>query len=870
MELQRMFVTLALKADEFNQGLDSARKQASGFASSFGSNFQKAGIVATGALIGVGAAAVGGFGLAMKSAISMNASLEQSTMQFTTLMGDADMAAEHVAMLFELGAKTPFETEPIIAASKHLQVFGGAALNTRENLVMIGDAAAAVGQPFDEVAFWVGRAYSAIQGGQPFGEAAMRLQEMGLMTPEVRAQMEGLQQSGADASAVWGAFEGQLGTFTGAMEMQATSWAGITSTLSDSLQMLAANALAPFFDLAKRGVETFTNLLNSPEVQAGITALAEKLTGIIQAISDFVTGLTSGRDAATVFAELAFRLAEAFGATRQEAVQVYTTVKDFVASVIEIVSPITDAVLQFVSWKDVLIALGLAIASFVIPAIIGIVTAIAPILLTVAAVIAVVALLRNAWENNWGGIQEKTQAVINFIKPLIENALAAIKAWWAENGEAILAKARADLEALKAAFERAIEFIKSAVNNFLTNIKAWWEQHGEAIVATAKKAWELIQGLVDGVVKHIQLVIEAFRLAFEGDWEGFGAKIFEIWENAWNTVTDFLSGLWDMIGPWLASMWESIKTWFTTTDWKQLGLDIINGIVNGLISAGQAIIDTIIGFVTAAWDAVKAFFGIASPSKLMFYAGEMIAQGLIDGIRSRQLELTEAIDEMLGHAGTMGGIGGGFAGIFDDRVIGPLEDRLDYVTGRIEATTAGIDENLAALGMTQATPGLFYMLQRFSTMGSSHQQAAALIALDLMKQRNSYLSEQSDLQSELLYQQQRMAELEQQRANLNFLQQQYEMLKLIRHAGLDPSILSGVTLGLGADPGQLMDIMVRAMTEMVVTAGRELETLNAPTPGFETAGSTLNVQTQNINGGQHIYIYDVDESELELLGVWGR
>ena len=267
MELQKLFVTLALKADEFKAGLDEAGRRAESLQSRIGGALGSAGRVATGALLGVGTAAVAGFGLAMNSAISMNASLEQSTMQFTTLMGDADLAAEHVAMLFELGAKTPFETEPIIQASKHLQVFGGAALNTQENLLLIGDSAAAVGQPFDEVAFWVGRAYSAIQGGQPFGEAAMRLQEMGLMTPEVRAQMEQLQQTGADASEVWGVMEGQLGNFTGAMELQAGAGARIPAPPSDTLQMLAANALAPFFELAKKAVQGFSDLLNSPAVQ---------------------------------------------------------------------------------------------------------------------------------------------------------------------------------------------------------------------------------------------------------------------------------------------------------------------------------------------------------------------------------------------------------------------------------------------------------------------------------------------------------------------------------------------------------------------------------------------------------------------------
>lgn len=44
-----------------------------------------------------------------------------------------------------------------------------------------------------------------------------------------------------------------------------------------------------------------------------------------------------------------------------------------------------------------------------------------PIILIIAAIIALVALLYEAWKNDWGGIREKTQAVIDFIKPKIES-----------------------------------------------------------------------------------------------------------------------------------------------------------------------------------------------------------------------------------------------------------------------------------------------------------------------------------------------------------------------------------------------------------------------------------------------------------------
>jgi TP901 family phage tail tape measure protein len=80
------------------------------------------------------------------------------------------------------------------------------------------------------------------------------------------------------------------------------------------------------------------------------------------------------------------------------------------------IRPAFDMVNRFIDMKDVMIALGIAIASFVIPALIGIagaiVTALAPFVLLIAAVAA----LRTAWENDFFGIQDVIETfVINTI-----------------------------------------------------------------------------------------------------------------------------------------------------------------------------------------------------------------------------------------------------------------------------------------------------------------------------------------------------------------------------------------------------------------------------------------------------------------------
>lgn len=246
--------------------------------------FQQIGEVAKGAAVAIGAvgaaSAVAGFDTA--------ANLETATLQFETLMGSAEEAEAHVRGLFDFAAKTPFETGPIIEASRLMQVFGGDALNTSENLAMIGDTAAATGNRIEEIAFWVGRANSAIQAGRPWGEAAMRLQELGVLSGEARNRVEELSAAGASSEEVWAALTDELERFDGAMIKQAGTWKGLTSTMMDTFKLTSADVWAPLFESTKNLMAVFIDFANSP----AFGAITDGLRSIISIGSAALDGLT--------------------------------------------------------------------------------------------------------------------------------------------------------------------------------------------------------------------------------------------------------------------------------------------------------------------------------------------------------------------------------------------------------------------------------------------------------------------------------------------------------------------------------------------------------------------------------------------------
>jgi hypothetical protein len=223
-----------------------------------------------------------------QAAIQTNAQFETYIVQFQTLLGSTEAAQQRMQELAEFGLKTPFELPEIIQASRQLEVFGGAALATGDNLRMVGDIAAGVGRPFQEVAFWIGRMYDALQSGRPWGEAAIRLQEMGALSGDVRARLERLSKAGQDGNEVWKIFTEQVGgRFAGNMDRLSKTFQGIMSNLADFSNWLLRIAGKPAFEEIKDSAERLMAILekNRPELEKIAEAFGEITANALDFIS---------------------------------------------------------------------------------------------------------------------------------------------------------------------------------------------------------------------------------------------------------------------------------------------------------------------------------------------------------------------------------------------------------------------------------------------------------------------------------------------------------------------------------------------------------------------------------------------------------
>lgn len=208
-----------------------------------------------------------------------------------------DLAKERMEELTEFARKTPFELPQVVAASRTLQVFGGTAYATGENLALIGDAASAVGAPMEEISFWFGRLITSMKNKQPMGEALMRLGELGIITGEVRIELEKLQKSGASLDEMWALVAGSVKeNFGGMMEEQSKTLQGMLSNLSDWFFKAKLVLAEPIFDAVKGALGGLLIFLDDslPTLEIWAGKLESFLDGAESTLSsDILPGLKS-------------------------------------------------------------------------------------------------------------------------------------------------------------------------------------------------------------------------------------------------------------------------------------------------------------------------------------------------------------------------------------------------------------------------------------------------------------------------------------------------------------------------------------------------------------------------------------------------
>lgn len=81
------------------------------------------------------------------------------------------------------------------------------------------------------------------------------------------------------------------------------------------------------------------------------------------------------------------------------------------------------------------------------------------------------------------------------------------------------------------------------------------------------------------------------------------------------------------------TIWDPIKNAFDSGDWAGLGINIIKGILKGLLGAVELVVGAVVTFFQGVWNAFCEIFGIHSPAETMVPIGNNIILGILKGLK---------------------------------------------------------------------------------------------------------------------------------------------------------------------------------------------------------------------------------------------
>lgn len=79
---------------------------------------------------------------------------------------------------------------------------------------------------------------------------------------------------------------------------------------------------------------------------------------------------------------------------------------------------------------------------------------------------------------------------------------------------------------------------------------------------------------------------------------------------------------------------------------SEVGANLVRGLWNGIQSLAGWLWDKVSSWISSIWDGITGFFGIASPSKKMAWAGEMLVEGEAQGIERNAPKAVKAAENM--------------------------------------------------------------------------------------------------------------------------------------------------------------------------------------------------------------------------------
>lgn len=224
----------------------------------------------------------------------------------------------------------------------------------------------------------------------------------------------------------------------------------------------------------------------------------------------------------------------------------------------------------------------------------------------------------------WQSIKGFLLSAWEVIRGAAEAIFGKLTAWWAENGESVLASFRRVWQAVKDFAIALWTALSGAAEKIFGALKAFWERWGGTITTVFSTIWNTLIALIGPFLDALAAIIDFLANVFTGNWQGAWQSIKDFAAAIWNGLVAIINGAWTII----TTVWSAVVGFFSgifQNVWDAI-VEKVTGIKNSIVEGFQAAID---------W--IKSL-----PEQALQWGADII-QGIIDGITGAVDKVGEAV-----------------------------------------------------------------------------------------------------------------------------------------------------------------------------------------------------------------------------------
>ena len=392
---------------------------------------------------------------------------------------------------------------------------------------------------------------------------------------------------------------------------------------------------------------------NMQDLQTAISGLGRgMISELLPSMNNIIAGFTSlilGEEGATEALTKGFK--GLFGSLDEIATNIIGTITDLMPSIIDGIATLLPGIIEMAT------KLIISFAEAIVSALPQLLTTVLPALLE--AIVEIVVALGQALVDAAPQLFEAGKQLFEMLKSSFDlNEMLT-------TGSEILQNIMDGItEKLPGVLAEGVEIVTNIANGIMNSLPQLIESAAQIAIqfvtflmqnmpTILSAGADLLLNLVNGIVNNLPQIAESAIKVITQYTATIAQNLPKILQSGIEIIAKLVVGLIQAIPKIVAAIPQivrSIISSFSSVDWGSIGINLIEGIANGIRDAAGAIASAAMDAARSAFDAACDFLGINSPATKGIWMGDMYDEGVALGITRNEDKIEKATDSLMENA----------------------------------------------------------------------------------------------------------------------------------------------------------------------------------------------------------------------------